>query len=374
MFDEGFSVVGVDLVVAACRLSAERLAAVSGSPVAVQSVKAVGDTLHRCQEAVLSGDGSIPTPIATGDSPLATALLPLSSGGGSPPPGASVPPVSAASSPTSSEDLPGAIGATQDGATGDTPYGSSLQPDSELLSLPTGHSTFVTNAPRRTQLHSQAMALMAQGDLFSVSDWPGDFFDFVYDCQGLHAMPSEQRPAYVAVLQRVLRSGGLALLLVGRVEEDNPGGEPSGAWQAHVSETQPSTPSWAVTKTSTAAGPERTVISNAAMDCPLRPQNGSTDNGDGSISGKGTGEEANTDALWNVGRWGGGKGKGDAAIADPRGTCVGPSQMTLEELQLLFAATDWEWCWHERTCFDLTPTYARLARPPQAWCLLVRRH
>lgn len=153
------------------------------------------------------------------------------------------------------------------------------------------------------------LASVLHGDVFE-AQLPWGQVDLVYDCQGLHAMPAERRPAYAAILQRALRPGGFLLLLVGRDAE----GEPA-PWERRADDAQP------------------------------QPQSAAC--GDGSSAGTGKGSPA--------------------AASRP-----GPSCMSRHELEQLFPAPEWRWhlCAHSR--FDETPYYTTLPRLPPAWCLLLQ--
>ncbi|GIL73486.1 hypothetical protein Vretifemale_3599 [Volvox reticuliferus] len=255
----GFSVVGVDLVAAACHMAAKRLADVAGSHVAVQPVETVADVLR---------------------------LL-----AGSPEP-------RGADAGAGTEAVPGA------------------SPD---------------------LIGDRPVALVAHGNLF-VAAWPRGFFHFVYDCQGLHAMPPALRPAYVTVLRSALRSGGLALLLVGRVEDDldfDSDRDLNGTEETDV----------------TTGTPTRELVSSTAA------QRGRDPGGEGC-------EEM---SRGNPG------GCGGDPLANRSCNSRGPSLMSRRELHELFGDGEWEWCWCKPTRFDSTPAYDKLPRPPPAWCLLMRR-
>ncbi|GIL49664.1 hypothetical protein Vafri_5947 [Volvox africanus] len=197
--------------------------------------------------------------------------------------------------------------------------------------------------PRASQdvIGHSPVALVASGNLF-VAAWPRGFFDFVYDCQGLHAMPLALRPAYVAVLSAALRSGGLAFLLVGRVEDDLDFDFDLDSAPLNGKEEADFTLA--------------TPISKVVVSTDVQ-------HGGREIGGVGCDEMS----RGSHGGYGG----------DPRvtGSCnsLGPSLMSLGELQGLFGADDWEWCWCKPTRFDSTPVYDKLPRPPPAWCLLLRR-
>lgn len=147
-----------------------------------------------------------------------------------------------------------------------------------------------------------------QDNVFSVQ-LPWSQVDLAYDCQGLHAMPPEQRLAYVDALLRALKPGGFLLLLVGR----DAVGEPA---------------SW------------------------------DKDSGDG--------QSASSQGLSAAG---GIVGSGDSG----RPARPGPSCMSRQELEALFPVHDWTWhfCLHSR--FDLTPYYQTLPCVPPAWCLLLQK-
>ncbi|GLI64612.1 hypothetical protein VaNZ11_007921 [Volvox africanus] len=185
------------------------------------------------------------------------------------------------------------------------------------------------------------VALVAAGNLF-LAAWPRGFFDFVYDCQGLHAMPLVLRPAYVAVLSEALRSGGLALLLVGRVEDDLDFDFDLDSPPLNGNEKADAT----------LVTPRSKVVKS------MEVQYGGRETGDVDCDEMSRGSHGGYDG-------------------DPRvnGSCnsLGPSLMSLGELRGLFGADDWEWCWCKPTRFDSTPLYDKLPRPPPAWCLLLRR-
>ncbi|GLC34820.1 hypothetical protein PLESTM_000243600 [Pleodorina starrii] len=302
----GFSVVGVDLVEAACEVAAERLAAVAGAPVAVQPVEAVA-------EALRSWDA---------DDDAAAAAAAAAEGG--------------------------------------------------------------------LRREGTAGACVACGDLFGAG-LPRGFFDFAYDCQGLHAMPPALRPAYEAVLRDALRVGGLALLLVGRAEEDeeeeqSEGQEDSGRMEVDAP-AAPQAPSPAVDAAAAAAAA-------AATGC--REGGNGARGSQGGDSGSGSGCEGGGGGVPA------GRGGTDPRVGGPSASSSrGPSLMTRQELRALFGVDSstvgqgsmvgeesavgresmvgeergryWEWCWCRPTRFDSTSVYARLPRPPPAWCLLVRR-
>ncbi|GLC64793.1 hypothetical protein PLESTF_000208100 [Pleodorina starrii] len=320
----GFSVVGVDLVEAACEVAAERLAAVAGSPVAVQPVEAVA-------EALRSWD-------ADDDAAAAAAAAGTAGPRAAPEPG--------------------------------------YEP--QTATSPRPGSRVAAPAAGGLRREETAGACVACGDLFGAG-LPRGFFDFAYDCQGLHAMPPALRPAYEAVLRDALRVGGLALLLVGRAEEDeeeeqSEGQEDSGRMEGDAA-AAPQAPSPAVDAAAAAAA--------AAANCSREGGNGACGS-QGVDSGSGSGCEGGGGGVPA------GRGGTDPRVGGPSASSSrGPSLMTRQELRALFGVDSsavgresmvgeergryWEWCWCRPTRFDSTSVYARLPRPPPAWCLLVRR-
>ncbi|KAG2433822.1 hypothetical protein HXX76_008179 [Chlamydomonas incerta] len=167
-------------------------------------------------------------------------------------------------------------------------------------------------------------ALLLHGDLFAAAasrQIAPQSFDFVYDCQGLHAMPGDLRPAYARVMAAALRPGGTALVLVGRREGD---GEVAAAAAAAGRDGQRS----------------RGCCGGGGGLSELKRLFPSADAA-GQHSGAGAGVS--------------GAEAGEAG-----------GSSTEEEGR-------WQWLGCSATRFDLTTAYRQLPAAPPAWCLLLRR-
>ncbi|PNW76180.1 hypothetical protein CHLRE_12g544650v5 [Chlamydomonas reinhardtii] len=270
----GFHVVGVELVQAACGVAAERLAAAS-APTSDTAMAASGP----------GGSGS-------GSGRSSSGLVVVE-----------------------------AVHVADRGAAEGCAVGGCGSPGNNVVEVPAAEAPASTSAARL--LHGDLFAAAASGQIVPQS------FDFMYDCQGLHAMPAELRPAYAGVMARALRPGGIALVLVGRREEDDEvmavGAATAGvtAVAAAANGSEP-TQGAASAKPASRPGPSLMSLSELRQLFP---------------ADHGCGQEAGA---------------------------AGGSSSSLEEGR-------WQWLGCSATGFDLTNAYRQLPAAPPAWCLLLRR-
>lgn len=301
---QGFHVVGVELVQAACGVAAERLAAAS-APTSDTAMAASGP----------GGSGS-------GSGRSSSGLVVVE-----------------------------AVHVADRGAAEGCAVGGCGSPGNNVVEVPAAEAPASTSAARL--LHGDLFAAAASGQIVPQS------FDFMYDCQvrvvarlhstahecltdnsaflliaivlaqGLHAMPAELRPAYAGVMARALRPGGIALVLVGRREEDDEvmavGAATAGvtAVAAAANGSEP-TQGAASAKPASRPGPSLMSLSELRQLFP---------------ADHGCGQEAGA---------------------------AGGSSSSLEEGR-------WQWLGCSATGFDLTNAYRQLPAAPPAWCLLLRR-
>ncbi|GFR49630.1 hypothetical protein Agub_g11702, partial [Astrephomene gubernaculifera] len=274
----GFSVTGVELVPAACRVAAARLQQAAADVAAAVAAEAAKAEVAKARGMAAAAPAPVAVPV------LVVEVRQVQEAGG----------------------------ATYD----TTPY-----------------DTTTTPPPSHPHPHH----LLLQGDLFAAR-LPPAAVHLVYDCQGLHAVPPQLRVPYVAVLHAALRRGGLALLLVGRSEEE---GEEEGVREE-----------------------EGLMLTSAGRECS---QAKGCDAGD--EDGRRNELRVTMEAKGGAGVISSRSGTNSSASSSSRG----PSLLSLPQLRSLFPPARWRWCGCWRSVFDATPEYDKLAARPPAWCLLVRK-